>query len=936
VKETILDQIDRRLEERNRMQNSGVNTDTDQRAFIVWLPSRDPSTKPNPHPPASLTRQKDFTKWMLVAALATVLSQTTFGEGPRVHFQYQLLKPFGASGISPGTYITGKMIEGRDGKLYGMTGDGGINDVGTIFSLNKDGSGYALLHSFSGEDGAHPAATWDMAPTETTGAVLLEGGDGALYGTTRDGGSNGLGTVFKLNKDGSAYVVLHHFSGADEDGGIPQVGLLEGSDGVLYGATSAGGSNSLGTVFSLNTDGSSYRVFRFFSQSDFGFVRVDPVPNSALVEGSDGALYGTVAGSGTQGHFSAVFKIRKDGSSFAVLDSFGRDKGMLVGGMMAGSDGALYGATSASEEVTNPFGAIFKLNMDGSGYSMLHSFGETAGDGQYPATGLFEGSDGALYGTTTGGGSEGLGTLFTLNKDGGGYTVVFNSSTEQSLGQNPLDELWNTGFTEGTDGALYGTAGRGPEDDALPPRLAVIKLNKDGSGYTFLHAFSPSDEGARPAGLTEGSDKALYGTTHFGGSNDLGTVFKVQRDGSGYTVLHHFGFGGDGRYPQAALFEGSDGVLYGTTDHSDSTNLGTLFRLNKDGSGYAVVHRFTGKYPPLNNYQGYLIAPLVEGSDGALYGATVLGDITNAGGTVFKLNKDGSNYRVLHSFDFWSGDGAWPRGPVLQGSDGALYGTTSLGPVTNETYSWGAGTIFKLNKDGSDYVILRSFTGLDGDGAGPLALREGTDGALYGTTSNGGNNHGGITYGGVGTIFRINKDGGEYRIVHVFEQGSDGAYPSSLYEGSDGAFYGTTLYNNVIYPYNGGTIFRLNRDGTGYTVVQGFPTNLVSSAYYFLELALAGRDGALHMMQPYGGPRGLGALFAFKPQPVMLPPVPSGPAVLVPFTCMPGTVHQLQRAGTLAGPWLTLTNLLVATNGVVEFTDSEPLQAGGFYRTMSP
>jgi uncharacterized repeat protein (TIGR03803 family) len=257
----------------NKMQSPGVNSRTHQRPVIVRLPDRDPSTKPNPEPPVGLTHQTDFTKWILVAALATGLSQTIFGEvSPPVHFQYQLLKSFGASGLSPGTYITGKLIEGQDGKLYGMTGDGGSNDVGTVFRLNEDGSGFALLHSFSGQDGAHP----DAALYERTGAFLLEGGDGAIYGTTFYGGSNGLGTVFKLNKDGSAYLVLHHFSGGDADGAYPVVGLLEGSDGVLYGATSAD-SNSLGTVFSLNKDGSSYRVLHFFSRSDFGFIPIHAV-----------------------------------------------------------------------------------------------------------------------------------------------------------------------------------------------------------------------------------------------------------------------------------------------------------------------------------------------------------------------------------------------------------------------------------------------------------------------------------------------------------------------------------------------------------------------------------------------------------------------------------------------------------------------------------
>src|SRR5262249_16105799 len=156
-------------------------------------------------------------------------------------------------------------------------------------------------------------------------------------------------------------------------------------------------------------------------------------------------------------------------------------------------------------------------------------------------------------------------------------------------------------------------------------------------------------------------------------------------------------------------------------------------------------------------------------------------------------------------------------------------------------------------------VILHSFTGLPGDGHGPLALREGTDGALYGTTSGGAN----YPLGGAGTIFRINKDGGDYRIGHFFKQGRDGAHPSMLREGSDGACHGTTAFYNYIYPYSGGTSFRLNRDGTGYAVVQGISTNLVSLPLDYLEFASAGRDGALYMMQPEGGAIGLGALFAF-------------------------------------------------------------------------
>src|SRR6266404_3782796 len=126
----------------------------------------------------------------------------------------------------------GGLIEGTDGALYGTTSPG-ANTMGTIFKLNKDGSGYSVLHNFSwtGGDG------WDPRGT------LVEGNDGALYGTSSYGGNNAEGTVFKLKKDGSAYEVLFSFSGSD--GSNPFAGLIEGSDGALYGTTLYGGSKSL-------------------------------------------------------------------------------------------------------------------------------------------------------------------------------------------------------------------------------------------------------------------------------------------------------------------------------------------------------------------------------------------------------------------------------------------------------------------------------------------------------------------------------------------------------------------------------------------------------------------------------------------------------------------------------------------------------------------
>lgn len=180
-----------------------------------------------------------------------------------------------------------------------------------------------------------------------------------------------------------------------------------------------------------------------------------------------------------------------------------------------------------------------------------------------------------------------------------------------------------------------------------------------------------------------GSDGALYGTSDGGGGSGIGAVFTLNPDGSGYAILHAFG-SGEGLGP-SGLVEGSDGVLYGVTDtYSKEPADGTVFALNRDGSGYALLHRFVGAPG-----DGALpVGGLVEGGDGALYGATQSGGTSNLG-TLFRLNKDGSNYNVLYSFAGTGADGKYPVGALFLGTDGAFYGTTAGGGDAN------LGTVFR-------------------------------------------------------------------------------------------------------------------------------------------------------------------------------------------------------------------------------------------------
>ena len=625
------------------------------------------------------------------------------------------------------------LAEGSDGVLYGMGAQGGTNGTGGVFKIGKTGSGFEVLRSFNyASDGGYGGAM------EGSDGGLIEGSDGALYGTTAGGGPNEGGTVFRMTKDNSEFTVLKSFPAywmdGTTDGANPSAKIFEGSDGVLYGTTLYGGYGA-GAIFRINKNG-----------TEFGIVwRVDPAADgwfltAGVTEGSDGALYGTAHEGGPLGG-GTVFRVDKNGTQLHVLKAFTRTG--------EGGDG---------EPLAYP-------------------------DGGQPTGGLTEGSDGALYGSSYRGGgggfSGGPGILFRLQKDGTGFTILNDFSGYRREGSLPRAEV-----IEGSDGALYGTTSTGGTLDAG----TVYRVNKDGSGFAVLKSFDPATDGANPlAGLKEGSGGVLYGTTTTGGPFGSGTVFRINKDGSGLAVLKSFDYGteGAGYYPAATLTEGSDGFLYGTAHtwewRGDGSQIpeGVIFRINKDGSGFAALATvaWLSGGPPL--------AEVIEGSDGVLYGTASSGGSLgyNSYGTVFRLNRDGSDFAVLKSFDYdRPTDGASPNAGLTEGNDGALYGTTYSGGVL------GGGTVFRLNKDGGGFVVLKHL-GDSADGSSPNArLIEGSDGALYGTTVTGGD------LGG-GTVFRLNKDGNGFEVLLALgsSPGSP-AWPGTLTFGSDGRLYGTSTH----------------------------------------------------------------------------------------------------------------------------------------------
>jgi len=698
---------------------------------------------------------------------------------------YQVLHRFEANG---GEMFPGRVIEAADGRLYGTTSYGGSNNLGRVFRLNKDGSGYQELHQFTsaGFDGQVPAAG------------LTEGANGMLYGVTAQGGSNNAGTVYRLARDGSNYQLLHTFTHDYQDGEQPRAVLVKGPGNTLYGTTSVGSSNNMGTVFKLNEDGSGDQTLYVFGSS----ISDARSPSAELLLGSDGYFYGTSPNGGSYG-FGTAYRIKPDGTSYSVLYQFDSVTYGVPGAAVAeGTDGALYGTTT---EGCNCAGTVFKLNKNGTGYTTLHSFMAST-DGQMPEATLWIGTNGVLVGTTEYGGTYNTaGTLFTLNQNGSGYQILrYFYGTDGGDGRQPY-----AGLVEGSDGRLYGTTWEG----GTYTLGTVYGVNKDGSGYQILHHFSNSGgDGQKPwAGLSEGTGGVLFGTTYYGGVTNCGTVFRVNHDGSGYAILHSFGSGTDGTYPRGQLIEGPDAFLYGTACLGGSNNLGIVFQLDHNGGSYAVLHTFSPR-PELN----YPLAGLCLASNGLFYGSTAYGGSSNSGG-IFQMNPDGSGYLTLVSItngvtERLSGGG--PEGRLRECADGRLYGTTYRGGTTN------LGTVFRVEKDGTGFQVLHSFGVTPDDGQLPDGdLVEGADGALYSTTAFGGTNN-------TGVAFMLNKDGSSYTVLKTFGGGTDPLGPrGGLVRGNDNLFYGASAGGG---DHGNGAVFKLWPPQTPVLRIAGGSENVVS------------------------------------------------------------------------------------------------------------
>jgi uncharacterized repeat protein (TIGR03803 family) len=392
--------------------------------------------------------------------------------------------------------------------------------TGTFTDL---GATLTTLHSFDGTDG------------RLSFAGLVQATNGNLYGTTYYGGAKNSGEVFEITPGGTA-TTLHSFCSKRgcTDGEYTYATPVQGTDGNFYGTTYLGGSNELGTVFKITPSGTAITLHTFGGSDGSQSL-------AGLVQATNGDFYGTTYMGGSEGK-GEVFKITRSGA-FTTLHSFCSQSGCMDGenpfaGLIQGIDGNLYGTTFGGGSPKG-FGTVFKITPSGM-LTTLHSFCTQGGcpDGQFPQTGLVQATNGNLYGTTIAGGAYGDGTIFKITPSGK-LTTLYNVCSENGC----------------------------PDGNYLI------------------------------AGLIQATDGNLYGVMDVGGANGSGTIFKITLSGTLTTLYNFCSQNGcpDGQYPGGGLVQATDGNLYGTTDDGGANGEGTVFSLSVGLGPFVETQPTTGK-----------------------------------------------------------------------------------------------------------------------------------------------------------------------------------------------------------------------------------------------------------------------------------------------------------------------------------------------------
>ena len=709
------------------------------------------------------------------------------GENQSVSYSFDL-----SNLASKGDKPWATLCQGGDGKLYGMTTEGGSSNKGVLYTYDPTNCEYEVKLEFDGSNGATPY-----------GGLTFVASNGKLYGMTELGGANNLGVIFEYNPITEAYTKLLDFTGhvGSANGANPKSSLFLADNDKLYGMTSSGGVNQAGVLFEYNFTSSTYtKIF------DFDIIS-GAHPFGSLMQASNGLLYGVTAFGGIN-NLGVLFEYNITTNTFTKKVNIDGSQGESpVAELVQATNGKLYGVTVSGG--ANNDGALFEYDINTNNCIKKLDFdGNSNGDSPYSS--LFLANNGLLYGTTIYGGDSDNGVLYEYNPSTNSILVKVNFSELRA--NTP-----GSSVIQANDGYLYGvTLG----DQINSGGAILYAYNLSSEKCIVRNSFDAGSFGGQPNGsLMQASNGMLYGMAFEGGENTMGIFFGYNP--STQTIIKILDFSGycDGDHPMGSLMEADNGKLYGMTLAGGTNNNGVLYEY--DPSNNVFIKKMDFEDVSKGNYP---TSSLIQASNGKLYGLTYLGG-TNGNGVLFEYDIYSDTFTKKMDFDETVAGknenadnyGCNPMGSLVQASNGKLYGTTSKGGL------YDSGVLFEYDINSSTYSKLINFSGVS-YGTSPHGSLIEINGKLYGMTSEGGTANNGILY-------QYEISSATFHKLVDFDGANKGSSPyGSLIEASTNKLYGMTRGGGA---NSKGVLFEY--DITGSTFTKKIDFNGTNGAYPYLS-----------------------------------------------------------------------------------------------------
>lgn len=416
--------------------------------------------------------------------------------------------------------------------------------------------------------------------------------------------------------------------------------------------------------------------------------------SAVVLAASTNEILVTTMESGGANGVGVIYSINPDGTQAGIAITFnGANGANPTGNLIQAPDQKVYGTTSAGGN--NNFGVLFRYNPESpaTSYTVLHHFSGT--DGWAPRNIHLKSN--VIYGTTNIGGThtgeysqEGMGVLYSYDINSGLFNKLIDF--EGTNGENPQ------GVIHGIDNNLYGLTRQGGDSGFG----VLYRLNPANNTYTKLHDFAGYD-GRTPSSskMMQTSNNVLYGTTTWGGNNDMGVLFKFDMAHDMYTVLHHFDIA-TGRYPEGVLTE-VNGVLYGITPYGGANGEGVVYSYNTNTGVYMVIHTFSGEdgRTPTSG--------LTLGADGNLYGLTTNGGLYGEG-VIFSIDPATNTYAVIaHNNE---ATGSKPQSTLLELTNTLTTGISKVAGIVSLFPNPAVSTInFNISNYNATSVIISDING---------------------------------------------------------------------------------------------------------------------------------------------------------------------------------------------------------------------------------